>query len=444
MKTIIYPKILILGQPFNRFSGGGITLTNLFKDWPMDKMAVISFPFMLNNCSFDSCNTNYQLGECEYHWRFPFNLYKQTFQSGIIDKSGTQTTKVNQNKAGIRQFLSEKFINPFFEWLGLTHCQSDIKISEKLQDWLSFFNPDVLYIQVSNREGILFASRLIEYLRIPSVIHMMDDWPSTISEKGLFRNFWKNKILHEFKLLLNKIDLHLSISDAMSVEYRIRYGHEFAAFHNTLDLKIWMPNKKLDLNLDKNGKTILFSGRIGTGINKSLFEVASATEILNQKDNSVKLHIQSPNIDKKTLNLLKKYKSVVINHPIEYSSIPKLYSKADILVIANDFSKKGIRYLKFSMPTKAPEYMISGTPVLVYASSETALYKLFEGNKLGHCVSMRSVHDLTDAINKLLSNIQYREELSNTAVNYAIEHFDSDKVRTKFQQLLVDLSKRNN
>jgi len=37
-----YPKILIFGQPFNTYSGGGITLTNLFRGWPKDRIAVAS------------------------------------------------------------------------------------------------------------------------------------------------------------------------------------------------------------------------------------------------------------------------------------------------------------------------------------------------------------------------------------------------------------------
>jgi hypothetical protein len=46
-----YPKILIFYQPFNSYSGGGITLTNLFLGWPKERLAVLSYPFMLNEVS---------------------------------------------------------------------------------------------------------------------------------------------------------------------------------------------------------------------------------------------------------------------------------------------------------------------------------------------------------------------------------------------------------
>ena len=36
----VYPKILIIGQPFNKNSGGGITMSNLFNGWPNESLAV--------------------------------------------------------------------------------------------------------------------------------------------------------------------------------------------------------------------------------------------------------------------------------------------------------------------------------------------------------------------------------------------------------------------
>ena len=59
----------------------------------------------------------------------------------------------------------------------------------------------------------------------------------------------------------------------------------------------------------------------------------------------------------------------------------------DILVIANDFNDKGIKLLKFSMPTKAPRIHDFGYTSLVYASPETAVSKFFSQNECGYCVT---------------------------------------------------------
>jgi len=51
-----YPKVLIFGAPFNNFSGGGITLSNLFRGWPKDRIAVTSTGHVLQDVSTDVCD----------------------------------------------------------------------------------------------------------------------------------------------------------------------------------------------------------------------------------------------------------------------------------------------------------------------------------------------------------------------------------------------------
>jgi len=403
MSTKIYPKVLIFSQSFNKFSGGGITLTNLFSGWPKERIAVMTYNFMMVGVSTEICNTYYQLGKEEIHWKFPFSFIKEKPKSGLLNdtelfpkKSGRSEKYKNQKSIG---FL----FNLLIKLLGLNHFQSSISISELLKAWLIKYRPELLYFQISNRESINFARNLIEYLRIPSVLHMMDDWPSSIADESIFRSYWKKKIGNELQQLMNKVDLNLSICDEMSDEYKRRYGHEFHSFHNTIDIEKWMPFVRKDVSLSRGTKSILFSGRIGKGIQQSLIELAEAVDSLRSEGVDIKLNIQSPRSEPKTLDQIRRYECVTINPPVEYDRIPELYSKADILVIANDFNPGGIKFLKFSMPTKAPEFMISGTPILVYASSETAVYKLFHINKCGYCVSKQSKRQL-----QMLSDYFYK------------------------------------
>ena len=57
-----------------------------------------------------------------------------------------------------------------------------------------------------------------------------------------------------------------------------------------------------------------------------------------------------------------------INKKVPYTQLPDVFAKVDLLLLSNDFDNNSITYLKYSMPTKASEYMISGTPTLVYSS----------------------------------------------------------------------------
>jgi glycosyltransferase involved in cell wall biosynthesis len=309
-------------------------------------------------------------------------------------------------------------------------------------EWLSGFKPDVLYVQISSRETLLFACELIDHLKIPSVNHVMDDWPSALTNKGLTGNYWIKRINNELKQFHDKVDLHLSISEAMSDEYLKRYNKEFIPFHNPIESNVWLPHIKKRYDLDKKNITILYSGRIGIGISESLTDIASAIDSLTDETVNIRLHIQTFTKDPAILNKLQRYKCVAFNPFSSYEQLPEIFAAADILLLANDFSEKGLTYLKFSMPTKASEYMISGTPVFLYAPGETAVSKFFAQNDCGCCVNERSPDKIIGALNQLINDENYRKKISRNAINLAIEKFDQEKVRKEFQRLLKNISRK--
>ena len=438
------PKVLIFGQPFNNHTGGGITLSNLFMGWPMDRIAVTYLGHGLINVTTNVCDTYYQLGSEEHKWIFPFNLIQRKFRSGLKAFGEVNKTSIDSIKKGLRYRFINSYFYPVLHWLGLFHIASEIKVSESLKRWLRVFNPEILYLQVSTREEIIFATNLIEFLKIASVIHIMDDWPSTISDRGLFKDFWNRKIDREFRRLLGKIDFHMSISDAMAAEYEKRYGHKFIPFHNPIETKKWESFQKKEYKINNNYVKVLYSGRIGDkGIAFSLTEVAEAIDSMNKDGLTVKFHIQTVTQSEWILKLLKKYKCVVFNDYAEYTEIPGIFSDADILVLANDFSSEGIRYLKLSMPTKASEYMISGTPVLVYASPDTAVSKFFRENNCGYCIEKQGPAEIRYGLSLLIGNESLRKKLGSNAKIVAKSRFDSQNVRNDFQNILIDLKKNN-
>jgi glycosyltransferase involved in cell wall biosynthesis len=123
--------------------------------------------------------------------------------------------------------------------------------------------------------------------------------------------------------------------------------------------------------------------------------------------------------------------------------LPEIFSKADVLLIAVDFERNGRALLEFSMPTKASEYMISGTPVLVYAPRETAVSQLFSKNRCGLCVEKQGIEAIIEGIRFLVNNEDYREEISRNAVIFAKTRFEAYWIREELRRLLDDVSRRS-
>lgn len=431
-----FPKVLIIGQPFGLGSGGAITQTNLFYGWPKEKLAVIAVGNTIRNLNIDICDNYYSLGNTEYRWKFPFSIFQKKIKSGsiIIENYSLSKQKKDIPRKTLRQIIYDRYFFPFLKYTGLIHFISKIEISNNLLSWVNQFDPDVIYVQASSREFILFSLKIENKIRKPIVLHVMDDWPKTISNKGLFKNHWSKRIDKELKILFSKSKKLLSISEAMSLEYKNRYGLEFVPFHNPIDLKFWSDSVERSYKI--NGVfNILYAGRVGKGIRNSIHEIALAVETLRTKGLNIKFNIQATNADH-ILDTIKKYEFVNLLPVVSYSDLPGIFRNADLLIIANDFDDESISFLKLSMPTKASEYMASGTPILLYSDISTAISKHAQKYNWGYLVSEHSVSKLETAICELYKNDQLRKNLGDSAKEFAFRYFDGENIRDKFRNAL--------
>ena len=410
------PKVLIIGQPFNNNTGGGITLSNLFKGWDREKLAVTcSGHLLLDNIDTSICNIYYQLGYKENKWRFPFNYLQRKYYSGLLKFDEKRYQDLTIAKSKLRVKLIMKYFNPLLEFFGLFHGIQKTELSPEFLSWLNDFNPDVIYAQTATRDGILFCLAVQSYMKKPFIFHMMDDWPSTISDKGLFRKYWHKKIDKEFRRLLDKSDILMSISDDMANEYKTRYNRDFITFHNPIDIEFWKKYQRTSYELN-DSPTILYAGRIGLGIETSLELIAKAIQRVNDEINiSIRFIFQT---QKKPL-WIDNYKSVVHNQFVSYNDLPKVFSETDFLLLPYDFSQKSIKYIKLSMPTKAPEYMVSGSPIIILAPEETTIVKYAEKYEWAKVIKEQSIDVISKAIRELIEDKEQRQQIAKNAIKIA-------------------------
>lgn len=432
------PKVLIIGQPFNNNTGGGITQANLFGGWDKDKIAVVCTIHMFNNLNASACSNYYLMGNKEYKWVFPFNLIQRNVISGAVNVTENSTNKlapVTTNAVSLRTKIVNNYFYPALEYMGLFHSISKTVMSDKLSKWIDEFKPDVIYAQASSRESVLFATQMQEYIKKPMVFHMMDDWPSTISEKGPFKSIWKNIIDKEFRILLSKATILLSISDYMAQEYKARYGKDFTTFHNPIDVNFWKSHQRKNYVLS-NEPSLLYAGRIGVGIQDSLEAIAKAIDNANKKlSKPVTFVLQT----EYKPDWVDNYKCAKHKPLVAYKELPKVFAEADFLILPYDFSDESIKFIKYSMPTKAPEYMMSGTPIVVYAPAVTAIVKDAEKNKWAKIVTENSTDKLSVAFEELFTNENERKQIAEKAIAIAETKFNSINVRNHFREVISSM-----
>ena len=432
-----YPKILIIGQTFNKNSGGGITISNLFSGWPKDRIAVASNVNLYADLDSSVCEQYYQLGYNGKLHPFPINLFLPKIKCGSLTVRKNMNIEPQQGENPITGKYKRIYIllSNLLKLSGIYNVLYKLELTQDFKDWVTAYDPDIIYSQLSNLELIKFVTEVHNQINKPIALHIMDDWPNAIHKPNLLFSYWNKFIDREFRKFLDKTSILLSICDSMSEEYKIRYNKEFIPFHNPIEIDNWLPYSKTDWKI-KDKFTILYAGRIGRGIKKSIIDISRAVNNFSEKNNNIVFEILTNNFSE-IENLIKLNNHVKYLKPIAYTDLPRKFSSVDLLILPEDFDSASIEFLKYSIQTKVPEYMISGTPILVYADKRTALARYAIKDKWAYLVCENNEDLLTQALEELYSNLPLRRELAERAKIVAIQNEDAAIIRENFRKKLI-------
>ena len=432
----MYPKVLIIGQTFNNTSGGGITLTNLFNEWPNENLAVIASNIKnKSKINFDICSNYYFLGNSEIRLKFPLNLIYKISKSEIAIANYEFKINSGNNKTEkniLNQYL-KKTIKILLKFSGLNFVKYQYTISDNLSAWIKSFNPDVIYSALGNLDLLRFIYNIKAIFDYKIAIHIWDDWPNTIFQKTIFPLYWKKKFNYEFDELIKKSDIRLSISDCMTKDYEKKYGRTFIAFHNPIDTDYWYNIK----NLESKNNTIVYFGKINNDNIRSLKLMATIVDEINKSGKiNIEFIIYTPQYFL-FKNYFNKNNNILLHEPISHDKVPYEIKKASILFLPLDFSEKSVKYTRLSMPTKATEYMASGVPCIVLAHPFICLNIYTKEKGWAYLVEEFDKDKLKDAVLCLLNDSNLGCELVTKALKLARDMHSASFIREKFRRTLL-------
>jgi glycosyltransferase involved in cell wall biosynthesis len=434
-----YPKVLIIGQEFGSVRGGQITLSNLFHGWPAGRLADVSSTHEYF-CDDSICKLNYNLGSDEDRWTWPLSLFERTGKISGPVSAHDNLVKVEQNNTELNQRISRRMFYAMIKFLGINHMLRSYHLSPKLNAWVNDFGPDVIYTQLSSLPIIHLVSSLVSATGAPLVIHIMDDWPSTVYSSGLFSPVVRRMTDAGFRSLLGKASLRLGICDAMCRAYEKRYQFPFVPFHNPVDMSVWSGIARKDWRVGEPFR-MQWRGRLAYYSDPSLLEVCDLVSELTAEGHRIQLDIYTPDISDEVKKKFERPGCVLVHPAGSLSSYPGELVKADLLLLAFAFDKRSIQFIRYSMSTKMAEYMASGVPILIYAPRELAMVEYLIEEKCSYAVAKHDQEILKEAIMRLSSETDLREELSQRAQKVAAKKYDAQAIRSAFKEVLIQAIK---
>lgn len=441
MNSLRQPKLLLVtSNAFNPLSGGGITFTNLFHGWPKDKIATAHSDKI--QPTTDVCGNYYYLGSEEFKWKFPFSIanlfgFQEKIENSLRCAKGVAVK--GKGGGGLLTKLMRLFM-PAMEFLFGEEIPTNANISANLEKWIKEFKPEVMYTILGSLPYMRMVRKVSEKFNLPVVIHMMDDWPAVRYKKGIFGFYRRWQMDRELRHLIKKSTVCLSICDAMSDAYEKRYGKPFTSFHNALDAGLWMQKARTDWKRKSPFRLVYAGALMPDSQLYSLKDVCDAVDELTKGGLDVSLDIYAPwYAANRYRDELERPGCVKVFDAPEKMDSEDLFAKADLLILPVNFDKKTVKYIKYSMPTKVPAYMFSGTPTLAYGPDSVASIKYARG--WAYCVTHKNKQELCDAIKSLASDEELREKLALHAQKLAAERHDREKVAKEFQDVLAGAAK---
>jgi len=277
--------------------------------------------------------------------------------------------------------------------------------------------------------------------KIKKSIKIVFDPRSPFPEENIAANRWTNnsfsyklwKILE--KLYLKESDATIAITNTYIEHFKkISPQSCFAVIPNNVDVKKFMPNDKLRMNLrselflDDDEVIFVYSGSMGNHWNNPNIY---AKFIIKLRELAIKHRFLFLTSNKKLLKeIFDKYNiktDEYFNICVDFNNVPKYLSIADLGI--NLMDKKDIR-----MSIKTCEYLAMGLPVITNLNVLGAK-EIVDKYKVG--LIIKDIENIN--MKEIETIIEQKEELSSKCRKVACEKFSNEKIVKKYIQIYKKL-----
>jgi glycosyltransferase involved in cell wall biosynthesis len=421
-----YPRVLFVTPcAFNWTTGGGVTFSNLFLGWPKDRLATVhNDP---TPTSDEVCDRYFRLGPDEIRRWGPLEWMAARTSAPAVSAGSEAAAPSGPALRGLKQRVFGSGV------------PESVRISPALAKFLAEFQPQLIYTILGGQGIVDLTDEIREQLHLPVVVHVMDDWRDTVYGDGWLSGWQRRRLNRKIAALVRVAAARMGICAEMCERLSQDYGVPFAAFQNGVDVGRWLPLARTDLAPARPARVVYAGALLPFAQADAVVDAAQAISRLAAEGMAVGLDIHAP------AGHAQAYRDRLACGPAvrllpqfdRWEDYFRAIVSADVLLLPVNFDPTTMQYIRYSMPTKVPEYMLSGTPILVYGPAGVAQVDYARREGWGEVVATCGVQPLAEGIRRLAFDLPLRKRLASRAHALATERHDLHKVRAGFQAALA-------
>jgi len=434
-KSKEYPRVLVVNHdPFNTERNNGMTMSNLFRGWPKDRLAEIYLSGIAP--SFEVCSKYWAITEYGVLLGTLGRSPKTDLEPavGFVEAPIAIKSKpfLRRTLGQVIRKLDRRLIEPLWE----IYFRLPATTSKPMIRWIEEFQPDVIYSMMGTSLMLRLAVIISEKCNVPLVPHFTDDWLTTQYNDCFGSALLRRNMFMWLCRALQRSPIRLAICSAMAKEYSRRYGGVFEPFMNCLD----QINFSHHENCHEPSQPLRFIYIGGLHLNRwsSLRDIGEELLKLNSEGLPCELLIYTYPYD------IESYQEELTLSPVmricgwvPNEKVPEVIQNADVLVHVESFDLEIRKYTQFSVSTKIPEYMIAGRCIFAYGPQESASVNYIKESGAGVSVGKRDKETLRKMLFQILTDHDARITYAQNARIFALTHHEAEAQRERFRNSLI-------
>jgi len=276
--------------------------------------------------------------------------------------------------------------------------------------WMFFFlrkKYDLIYAFFYSIDLAKFSSWIASQKKANLILHIADHSPSFINN-------------YEFIKILNQSEKLCCIGKNMKDYYEDSFKKPFDVFHNLADDAYLPLTNKINFTFSKsNPLKILFIGSLFETLHKgTINNICRAINELNDEGYPISFNLYGQIVPNTFLK--EELTTLHVNHhgTILLEERFSIMSKNHCFIIPSSFTNTIKDEYRYSIPTKLPELLLSGRPVIINGPKEMEAYRYCSENNCGILIDDNSIEQLKLRIIDLFLNFsRHKDDAINASHN---------------------------